>query len=295
MSPLSITRRHAAKLLAASLLALRHAESQAAPTAEGVRFSFMLWALTRQAPFDRCIEIVAAAGYQGIELVGEFHTWAPEEKRRILARLRSLGLVIDSMSSVQAGYAVPAETDAFMTQFAEHLQAARELQCPQVILLSGKRIESLSPQAQQTAAIETLKRAAEAAAKNQIEIVIEPIDFLENPTIFLASVTQAFEIVKTVNAPNVKVLYDLYHEQRSFGNLIEKLVANIDRIGLIHVANVPGRHEPWLGEVDYIAIYKKLAELRYNRWIAMEYYPTSDPLASLKKARLDARAALGTR
>jgi len=95
-----------------------------------------------------------------------------------------------------------------------------------------------------------------------------------------------------VNAPNVRVLYDFYHEQRGFGNLIEKLEKNIDRVGLIHVADVPGRHEPGTGEIDYPVIYRKLAELHYDRWIAMEYYPTGEPVASLKQARVSALEAM---
>jgi len=254
----------------------------------GVRFSFMLWALERQASFDRCVDIVAEAGYQGIELTGEFHAWQSEERRKILAQMRAAGMVFDSMSGVKAGFAVPEETDAFLSQFAGHLKSATELECPQVILLSGKRVETLSPAAQRKVAIENLKRAAEMAAKDSIEIVIEPIDLLENPTIYLASVSDGFEIASAVDAPNLKVLYDLYHEQRSFGNLIEKLEKNIDRIGLLHVADVPGRNEPGTGEIDYAVIYRKLAQLHYSRWIAMEYYPTKDPVTSLRESRITA-------
>ena len=57
----------------------------------------------------------------------------------------------------------------------------------------------------------------------------------------------------------MKVLYDLYHEQRGQGNLIEKLEKNIDEVGLVHVADVPGRHEPGTGEMNYINIYRRLA------------------------------------
>jgi hydroxypyruvate isomerase len=149
-------------------------------------------------------------------------------------------------------------------------------------------VETLSPAAQRKVAIENLKRAAEMAAKDSIEIVIEPIDLLENPTIYLASVSDGFEIASAVDAPNLKVLYDLYHEQRSFGNLIEKLEKNIDRIGLLHVADVPGRNEPGTGEIDYAVIYRKLAQLHYSRWIAMEYYPTKDPVTSLRESRITA-------
>ncbi len=267
--------------------------AQGGAATKGVRFSFMLWAIAKPVGFDRAVEMVAEAGYQGIELTGEFQKWTPEERTRVMAKLRRLGLVIDSMSGVRAAFAVPEERELFVTQLAEHLRYAKELECPQVILLSGRRSESVSMAEQRVIATENLKRAAEMAAKEKIEIVIEPIDFIERPNVFLASVTDGFEIAAAVNAPNLKVLYDLYHEQRSFGNLIEKLEKNIDRVGLIHVAEVPGRHEPGMGEIDFDPIYRKLRELKYDRWIAMEFYPTEETVASLKKARLGAEKELG--
>ena len=123
--------------------------------------------------------------------------------------------------------------------------------------------------------------------------VIEPIDRLENPTIYLDGVTEAFEIVRAVGSPNMKVLYDLYHEQRGMGNLIEKLEKNIDQVGLIHVADVPGRHEPGTGEINYGNVYRKLGELRYAGVIAMEFYPTGDVVETLRRAREEAVRALG--
>ena len=123
-------------------------------------------------------------------------------------------------------------------------------------------------------------------------MLIEPIDLLENPSIFLSSVTDAFALARNVGAPNLRVLYDLYHEQRSYGNLLEKLEKNIDLVGLIHVADVPGRNEPGTGEIDYNAIYRALGRLGYKHWIAMEFYPTGEAVATLTKARVDAQRAL---
>jgi hydroxypyruvate isomerase len=87
--------------------------------------------------------------------------------------------------------------------------------------------------------------------------------------------------------PNVKVLYDFYHEQRGGGNLIEKLEKNIEWVGLVHIADVPGRNGPGTGEIDYTNIYRSLGKLHYSRFIAMEYAPTTDPVASLRKARIE--------
>jgi hydroxypyruvate isomerase len=249
-------------------------------------FSVMLWTLEKQFPFERCVEIAAEAGYNGVQLVGEFQKWSVDDTQRIMSRIHSLGLVIDSMSGVRAGFSAASDTEIFMSQLKDQLDAAKRLGCPQIILLSGKRLPDLSPAAQTQTSVENLKRAADLAANDRIEIAIEPIDALENPTIFLETVTDAFEIVGQVGRPNVKVLYDFYHEQRGFGNLIEKLVNHIDQVGLVHIADVPGRHEPGTGEINYANIYRKLADLRYDRFIAMEFYPTGNAVDSLKNARI---------
>lgn len=289
-----MNRRHFHKLAAGAAMgyALRNAWS--APAAGGAKFSVMLWTLTGKTPFDQALQIVADAGYQGVELTGQFQKWSSAETQQFLKRIASLNLVVDSMSGLRAGFCVPSETDEFLKQFQQHIDYAVQLNCPQVILLSGKRDHALSEEQQKQASVENLLKASDIAAKHNIEIVIEPIDPLENPPIFLQTVTDGFSIVRAVNRPNVKVLYDFYHEQRSFGNLIEKLDNNIDLIGLVHIADVPGRHDPGTGEVDFENVYRKLASLNYKRYIAMEFYPTSEPVAALKKARLDASRAFAT-
>ena len=103
--------------------------------------------------------------------------------------------------------------------------------------------------------------------------------------------TEGFEIVRAVGSPHVKVLYDFYHEQRTHGDLIEKLEKNFDEVGLVHIADVPGRHEPGTGEVNYINIYRKLKQLKYKGVIAMEFYPTGDVVQTLRHAREEAMQA----
>lgn len=270
---------------------LPRTSAYAADSSSPPRFSVMLWTLEKGTPFERCIDIVQEAGYQGIELIGEFHQWSPEQIRNTMARMRAAGLVFDLLSGVRAGFADTEGATELLSELATQFRYAKELESPQVNLKSGPRNPSQPAQAQHAACVENLKRVADLAAKNNVEIVIEPIDALENPTIFLTSVAEAFEIVRAVQSPHVKVLYDFYHEQRGYGNLIEKLEKNIDLVGLVHIADVPGRHEPGTGEVDYGNIYRKLAELKYNRTIAMEFYPTKDPVATLKAARLAAQEA----
>jgi hydroxypyruvate isomerase len=288
-------RREFGKLMVGATLGgvLSPAYDQTSPSQNGSRFSVMLWTLEKQALFDRCLEMVADAGYQGVELTGQFQKWSPDETRRVMAKMRALGLTFDMLSGVKAGFADPSGAADFMAQATAQMKAAKELESPQINLKSGNRIDSVLRSVQHAASIENLKRAADLAAANQVQIVVEPIDPLENPNMYLTSVSEAFEIIRAVDSPQVRVLYDFYHEQRAYGNLIEKLEQNIDLVGLIHIADVPGRHEPGTGEIDYANIYRKLGQLKYNKFITMEFYPTQDPVAILRKARLDAQQAMG--
>jgi hydroxypyruvate isomerase len=245
--------------------------------------------LNKFGTFEENLERVAQAGYHHVELVGEFKKWSEDDYRRILARMETLKVSVDATSGVSVGFADPSGGDAFLSALKGLIPAAQRLQCKQIILLSGKLIEGAPAGSQHAASIEALKHAADVLSSAGLVAVIEPIDRIENPTIYLDGVTEAFEIVKAVDSPHVKVLYDVYHEQRQFGNLIEKFEAHIDQVGLIHIADVPGRHEPGTGEINYLNIYRKLAQLGYKGTIAMEFYPTGDIVETLRRARDQAR------
>jgi hydroxypyruvate isomerase len=293
-----LTRRTLVGMTAASLAgralaplaAQTVADSGQATSPESTQLSVMIWTLNKFGTFEENLDRVAQAGYHHVELVGEFKKWSEDDYRRILARMETLKISVDATSGVSSGFADPAGGDAFLAALKGLIPAAKRLECKQIILLSGKRIDGAPAGSQHAASIEALKRAADVLSSAGLVAVIEPIDRIENPTIYLDGVTEAFEIVKAVGSPNVKVLYDVYHEQREFGNLIEKFDAHIDQVGLIHIADVPGRHEPGTGEINYLNIYRKLAQLYYKGTIAMEFYPTGDIVETLRRARDQARS-----
>ena len=99
---------------AALAQALLGAQAQGASAPVSQRFSVMLWTLEKQAPFDRCLEIVAEAGYQGVELTGQFRKWTAADIQPVMAKMRSLGLVFDLLSGVRVGFADPKASDAFL-------------------------------------------------------------------------------------------------------------------------------------------------------------------------------------
>src|ERR1700721_556797 len=207
-----MNRRQFSQLVATATFGpvLPRGYAQTSPPQSGSPFSVMLWTLEKQAPFDRCLEIVAEAGYQGVELTGQFQKWSSDETRRGMAKMRGLGLTFDMLSGVKAGFADPSGAAEFMAQVTAQMKAAKELESPQINLKSGNRIDSVSRSVQHATPIENLKRAADLAAANQVQIVVEPIDPLENPNMYLTSVSEAFDMIRAVNSPQVKVLYDFY-------------------------------------------------------------------------------------
>ena len=251
----------------------------------GLKLSVMLWTVYKDLPFEQRLERVAQAGYQAVELVDEFKNWSPEDFRKAIAHSRSLRITFDATAGVGKGLADPQQRDAFLSELQSLFLIAIELECPAIIVLSGDTVPSMSRQQQHESCIEGLKRAADLASRRNITLLLENIDPEENPKYYLTSVAEGFEIVRKVDNPHVKFLYDFYHEQIAEGNLIEKLEKNIDLVGLFHVADVPGRHAPGTGEINYANIFRKIAELKFDGYVAMEFMPNGDAVAELRSAR----------
>ena len=260
-----------------------YAGSSAAATE--IKLSVMMWTVYGDSPFEQRLERIAEAGYRAVELVDEFEKWSDGDYRRINARKRSLGITFDATAGLSKGIADPGVREGFLADLKTFLEVAEKLECPGIIVLSGDRIGSLSHHVQHEACVETLKRAADIAFHQNVTLLLENIDPEESPKYFLSSVAEGLEIIRKVDHPHVKFLYDFYHEQIAEGNLLEKLEKNIDYVGLVHIADVPGRHQPGTGEINYENIFRKLAELKYTNYAAMEFQPIGDPGTALRSAR----------
>lgn len=298
-------RRRFAQVLATAALAaagpaMPAAENKAyenAPDETPFPLSVMLWTVFNNLPFEQRLARVAEAGYKNVQLVGEYSKWTDNDFESANAARKRLGIRFDATAGLKHGVGDPASRDAFVAELEQALTPMKTLDCPAMIVLSGNVVEGLSRKQQHESCIDGLKRAVALVEGKQlagepVRLLLECIDPEENPRYFLQSAAEAIEIVRAVNHPQVQFLYDLFHEQIAEGNLIEKLEKNIDVIGLIHVADVPGRHEPGTGEINYDNVYRKLAELKYQRAVAMEFKPLGDPVAALKKAREGVHAAL---
>jgi len=259
--------------------------SNSASAGPPFHLSVMLWTVYPTLPFAERLEKVAEAGYHSVELVGEFKAWGKPEFAAARQKMRELNLTVDGTAGVWHSIADPAGRDPFLQAIRNFLPTMKELETDKLILQTGNKVPGLTQEQMHANAVEILKRAGDLAAQNNIELLIENIDPEENPKYFLTSSAEGFEIIRSVANPHVNFLYDFFHEQIAEGNLIAKLEKNMDLLGLVHVADVPGRHEPGTGEINYETIFRKLGQLNYQRYVAMEFKPAGDTVAALRAAR----------
>jgi len=247
--------------------------------------SVMLWTLEPGLPFEQRVAKVAEAGYHAIELVGEVDGWNPADFVRFRQQLHKQDIVVDACSGIDASLVDPAQRDSLLQQVRAKLRVLSDLECTRLILLTGNLVPGLNHEQMRSSCIEALNRAADLCAPKNVEILLENIDPEENSKYFLTSVAEGLQIIREMNRHGVKFLYDFFHEQVAEGNLIAKLEKNLELIGLVHVADVPGRHAPGTGEINYANVFRKLGQLGYSRYIAMEFLPTGDAVTELRAAR----------
>ena len=254
------------------------------------KLSVMLWTVFPNLTFEERLEKVADAGYHNVELVGEYEKWTDADFERINARRKALGINFDCTAGLKHGVSVPDHRQPLLDELRLALPTMERIDCPSMILLSGNRVQGIPREIQHQCCIDTLQAAADLVHGKSINgqpvrLLLETIDPEENPQYYLTRIDEALEVVQAVGHPQVQLLYDFYHEQIAAGNLIAKLEKCIPHLGLVHIADVPGRHEPGTGEINYQNIFRKLAELNYQKVVAMEFRPSGDPVAQLRAAR----------
>ena len=94
---------------------------------------------------------------------------------------------------------------------------------------------------------------------------------------YLATSEEGFRMVDAVGSPRVRLLFDIYHQQITEGNLIANITANLGKISHFHLADVPGRHQPGTGEINYLNVFRAIAAKGYTGFLGLEMWPTVDP------------------
>lgn len=153
----------------------------------------------------------------------------------------------------------------------ETVVAAKKLGTPNIVVITGDERSDVSREVQFENCAETLKAAAEIAESEGVTICVEPLNRLvDHKGYFLNTSKDGFDLIRSVDSPAVRLLFDVYHQQITEGNVIRNLTENIDLIGHIHVADNPGRNEPGTGEINYRNVFSALKNANYDKYVAFE-------------------------
>lgn len=236
----------------------------------------------RELPIHERIAAVADCGYQA----GEF--WSPGGKDidAIAKAAQQHNVTITSFTSCIGNLTDPAKHDEVVANFPNDIETAKKLNCKNVIALSGNFIPKVTRCQLTKNVIEGLKRVAPIAEKAGVTIVLELLNSAVNhPNYYIDNSEDMAAVLRAVDSPNVKGLYDIYHAGIMEGNVTEKMLTNLDIIGHLHAAGIPGRNEMKNGEQNYPFICRKLEEAGYDGYLGLEYHPLKPSRESLIETR----------
>ena len=235
----------------------------------------------KKIDFCDAIRKVAELGFDAIET----YRWRELDIDKVKATLDETGVEMLSICTTEFRLTDPAYREAWVEGVKESCAAAKRLGVRRLITQVGQ--DTGAPRDEQHASIvEGLKAGAPILEEYGITMMIEPLNTIVNhPGYYLWSAVEGFEIVREVESPSVKLIYDIYHQQVMEGNIIPNITNNLDLIAHLHGAGHPGRHEMQNGESNYRFIIDAVDAAGYTGAIGLEYSPLMDPIESLREAK----------
>jgi hydroxypyruvate isomerase len=223
----------------------------------------------------------------------EFWPWRNKNIEAILTLNHELGLktVQFSASPVKGfGHGITNPDPARRAEFEEELRSAvdvaKKLGVKKLCVVAGEETKGYSRDQQSQAVIAALKAGATIVEPEGITIILEPLNILvDHPRQLIVHSAHAAEVLKAVGSPNVKMLFDIYHQQISEGNLTGNIRKYHDLIGYYQMADHPGRHEPTTGEINYPFVLSTIHDTGYRDAIGMEMSPKRNPMEAFQALR----------
>ena len=231
--------------------------------------------------FCDAIRKVAALGYDAIET----YNWKGLDLDKVKNTLDENGVELLSMCTTEFRMTSPEHRGLWLEGLKESCKAANRLGVKKLITQVGQ--DTGAPREEQRASIVAALNAAKPILEDYgVTIMPEPLNtYVNHPGYYLWSSVEAFDIIREVDHPSVKLIYDIYHQQVMEGNIIPSITKNLDLIAHLHSAGHPGRHELQFGENDYKVIFDAIDKAGYTGACGLEYSPLMDPIESLKIAK----------
>ncbi|HEV3166099.1 MAG TPA: TIM barrel protein [Isosphaeraceae bacterium] len=244
-------------------------------------------------PFLDRVRKVAEAGFSHYE----FWQWRPKDIDALIRLNKELGLTPAQFSAspkrFDQGITDPARKDEFVADIKAAVETAKKLGVKKLCVVAGEETKGYSRDEQTAAVIDSLKAGAKVVEPEGITLILEPLNILvDHPKQLIVTSAQGAHVLEAVGSPNVRMLFDVYHQQISEGNLSNNIRKYKDLIGYFQIADAPGRHEPGTGDIQYASVLRTIHDVGYRGDIGLELSPKGDPMAAfaaVRKADAEAR------
>jgi hydroxypyruvate isomerase len=234
----------------------------------------MLW---NERDFLDRFGAAANAGFSAVEYLFPY----PYEKQKLVDRLGQNKLT-QALHNLPAGdwakgdrgiACQSARRGEFRDGVGLAIEYAKALGCSQLNCLVGIAPPDADPDALQSTLVDNLKFAASELGKQNIKLLVEPINTRDIPGFYLCHTKQALDLFVDVASTNLYLQYDIYHMQVMEGDLGPTIKANLPRIAHVQIADNPGRNEPGTGEINHAFLFDLLDSQGYEGYVGAEYKP----------------------
>jgi hydroxypyruvate isomerase len=236
-------------------------------------------------PFIERFAAAAQAGFKYVEFLLPYEQ--PADKVKEALDKNGLKVVLFNLPSGNwAGGdrgigASPNRIEEFRAGVKTAVEYAKVLGVPRMNCLAGKMVSGYTREVHVKTLVENLKFSADALGQIGVNQIIEHINPFDIPGFVLNRVSEVVDVIGQVGRPNVYVQYDIYHAQRTEGNLAQILREQFAKIDHIQIADNPGRNQPGTGEINFHFLFAEMDRLGYKGYVGLEYNPKPDTLGSL--------------
>ena len=230
--------------------------------------------------FSDAVRKVKALGFDAVET----YKWEGLDLDEAKSVCEETGVEFMSMCTTDFRMTEPQYRTQWLDALKKSCEAAQRAGVTRLITQVGS--DTGAPrEAQHESILQALEAGKPILEASGVTAMLEPLNLLvDHKGYYLWSAVEGFEIVREINHPNVKLVYDIYHQQIMEGNIIPNIVQNLDCIEHLHCAGHPGRHELQFGENDYKVIFAEVEKAGYAGACGLEYKPLMKPEESLREA-----------
>lgn len=263
-----------------------------------LRWSAHLAFLFREHPFLERFQAAADAGFGTVEFI-----WQNETDLDALVRAKQaagvevalFGIDIGDFANGERGFLnIPDRRAWWRERATAAMVLAERLQVRRINVLSGNVDARLSHQEMMDCVYENLEWVLPQVRDMGTCLVIEPLNRFDNPNYFFGHTDDAVGLIEKFDTPALKLQLDLYHVQRSEGNVVRVMQSVAPHVAHLQIADSPERHQPGTGELNWRYILEQVEALDYTGYVGLEYHPVPDTLSSLawlpRERRQTARA-----